>query len=207
MMLHPPVTRAFPAALTIASIFLALIMLPRGAAPAPSTAVAPVLKRVAGGVVAAVKLPVRAVTKEHPVAVASRATETAPAATQSRSSHARGHTGRTQRRVQSSPARRPPVLHAPVTAPAPAAPAPAPISRLETHDHGKALGHLRKLEAPPAAPRQAPQNAHASHGHGHAYGHRPDVPHGPPVVPPGHEQGGPGPSAHGAPGARGGGKR
>ena len=83
MMLHPPVTRAFPAALTIASIFLALIMLPRGAAPAPSTAVAPVLKRVAGGVVAAVKLPVRAVTKaqQHSVTVASRATETAPAAT------------------------------------------------------------------------------------------------------------------------------
>jgi hypothetical protein len=203
MKLNAPVTRAFPAALAIASIFLALVMLPGGAAPASSPGLAPALQAAAGDVVAAVSAPVHAIKTVHPnpksaVSRAAAATATQPR-TQPRSSPtSQAHSAPAHRPAHHRHVlRRAPVRTAPVTSPAPAAPAPAPS--VTKHGKGKALGHLKrghlkKLAAAPvpvshAAIHTVP-SASSSHGRGNAYGHSPDVSNGPPAVPPGHDRGG-----------------
>lgn len=167
--LHLPVTSAFPAALATASIFLAVVMLPGGAAPSRSSDVAPALKLVAGAVVAAVESPVHVVTRPHrPARVAV--------------SHA---TARPQTRVRSGAGSAPsprPVHHRRTLSthrvqPAPVAAAPKPVQPVtKQHGEGTALGLLRK-------------SVQVGHGRGHAYGHSPDAPHCPLAVPPGHSGG------------------
>ena len=213
MKLQAPLNSAFlPAAFAAASISLALLLLPAGAAPRPTSGVAPALKLVAGDVVAAVETPVRAVTGAHhpkPVAVFHpKQTAVAPATTRSHSAPVRksnvpAHHRRTaHRRVPRlrAVARTPVVIHATPH---------APISPVVEHGHGKAnaWGHAKKLtpKAPPAVIGAAP-DARADHGHGHAYGRPADVPHGPPAVPPGLAKGEPGTNKPAAPPGRGGGK-
>ncbi len=208
MKLNAPVTSALPVAFAITSVFLALVMLPGGAAPAFSPGLAPALRVAAGDVAAVVSVPVPVTTsaQPHPTGVVSHPTSVTPTSprTQPRSS--------LSVRARSLPAHTPvhhrqvlrthPAL--PVTRPAAAPPAPAPS--LTKHGKRKALGHLEKLAAKSAAATHAAPSADTSHGRGHPHSHRSDVSHGPPAVPPGHDRGGGQPGEHGGVGVRGGGK-
>jgi hypothetical protein len=211
MKLTGHVTSAFPAALAIGSVALVLVVLPSGAPPARSSSVPPVLRLAAGEVVAAVTAPLRAITSTHSGTADAHAVRTAQhrsssSQRQASASGAGTRSGTPHRPVRHHHAlRSPAVAHALVTTVVQSTLKPA--SPVTKHGKGKGVGHLRKLAAPPTPVTQSPQSDQANHGRGHAYGHRPDVPHGPPVVPPGHDPNGPGASRHGAPGVRGGGKK
>jgi hypothetical protein len=169
MKLHLPVTSAFPAALATASVFLAVVMLPGGAAPSRSSDVAPALKLVAGAVVAAVEGPVHAVARPH--RPARNAVSHAPARLQTPLT-SRARSAPTPRPVHH---RRTLSTHRVRPARVAAAPKPAqPVTKQQ--GMGEALGLVRK-------------SVQGSHGRGHAYGHSPDAPRGPPAVPPGHNGG------------------
>jgi hypothetical protein len=214
MKLQATVTSAFfPAALGAASISLALLLLPAGAAPTRSSGVAPALKLVAGDVVAAVGAPVRAVTRadRHPKPVAlsnpEQTTAIAPTPTESHAPSVRKSNAPVRHRRATRRVTRPrPVARAPLTT---HSTQHAPASPVPEHGHGKAKawGHSKQLEPKPLpAVTRAVRNAGVGRGHGKALGHPADVPHGPPTVPPGqakHEAGG---GEHAAPPGRGGGK-
>jgi hypothetical protein len=194
MKLQAQVTSAFPAALAVASIFMAVLLLPGGAASPRSAGVAPALKLVAGDVVAAVEAPVHAVTKTHRHSRAAVSHSRASAGTPTTTLH---HA--VTRRTRAVPAY-PPVHHRhpagarptprvpEATRPA-ARPAPKSAFPAVTRGHGKAkvLGHARKASA-------------LLRTHGRPAG----VPPGPAVVPPGQVSGDHGVRAHGAPSVRGG---
>ncbi len=147
MKLQVSVTSAFvPAALAVASISLSLLLLPGGGAPVRSSGVAPALKLAARDVVAAARIPVRAMTRAHSKPAVSRATDLAgtPATAQSSlaSSSARSAPAARSvhhRRVSQTSASTP----APVTALA--APVWTVPLATEGHGNGKAFGHVRKI--------------------------------------------------------------
>jgi hypothetical protein len=142
-----------------------------------------VLKLLAGDVVASVKGPVQALTNVRPkstvVSAPPRVTET-PARAHSSSSSSPDRSAPAHRRAHRGVVSRPSaVTPAPVTPPA--APAPTPTALpAQSHVQGKAkaLGHLRKLGLLPTPASAAAQSTEA-------HGPPADVPHGPPVVPPG----------------------
>jgi hypothetical protein len=194
MKLHASVTSAFPAVLALASISLAVLLLPGRPAAPRSSGVPPALKLVAGDVVAAVEAPVRAVTKTQP--------RTRSAGSHTRAAAPPTATATATHRRASAPAQRPnahrsaPRAREPQNHPTPPTPlvtrsaptaAPKVVQPAAGHGHGKAkaLGHARKAAAPPHGPPA-------------------DVPQGPPVVPPGQLPVHGGSGEHGAPGARGG---
>jgi hypothetical protein len=185
MKLQAPVISAFfPAALAVASISLAILVLPGGGAPARSSGIAPALKLAAGDVVAAVEVPVRAVTSvrrktavphETPADPVTRVVALTPPTTHSHLSS----------RAVRAPTAGKPVHHVRASRTRVTTSAPA------KHDNGgkgegKAVGHVRKLAASPV-PANAVEHPGQAKGHGvEARGRPADAPHGPPAVPPGH---------------------
>ena len=174
---QPVVTNAFfPTALAVASISLAILLLPAGGSPMGSSGLAPALRLVAGDVVTAVKAPVTTRAKARPKTILHRAVRSAstPVPTQGAAvtSSARGAVAPAHRAVHHAAVRRSPAPHkraagrAPraTHAAAPAAPAPVAHGKGRGIGHergkGKALGRLRKTTLSPAP---------ASHGKGHAY--------------------------------------
>jgi hypothetical protein len=131
----------FPAALAVASISLALLLLPGGGTSARTSGVAPALKLVAGDVVAAVTPPLHVVRQAKPKAIVHHAATvaTTPARTQAT-------TFSPPKRVTHSPARR-------------SAPKPEPTSSPRAQSHASTQ--------PPAAP---PAVTKHDNGNGHAYG-------------------------------------
>jgi len=175
-------------------------MLPAGGATVRSSGAAPALKLVAGDVVAAVELPVRAVTRPHPqpkpaATPALAGTSTAQAARPTPvHRHAQHHSRASRPRVAAS---------SQVTKKA----ASAPSSPIAEHSRGKAkaLGHVRKtaLQSTPVNAVLHPAGKNASHLKTH--GRAADAPQGPPAVPPGQAKNVDA-VEHGASGERGGGK-
>lgn len=164
----------FPAALAVASISLALLLLPGGGTSVRSAGVAPALRLVAGDVVAAVKPPVQVAEHAKPKPTVHHAAATVARAPV-----------RTRAAVISPPKRA-------ATAPAHhSSPRPAPTSSPRAQSHAGTQ--------PPAA---APVVTKHGNGNGHAYGRSKKT--GPPghsPSAPGHSASAPGHSgvAHGNP--------
>ena len=190
MKLPVSVTSAFvPAALAVASISLSLLLLPGGGAPVRSSGVASALKLAARDVVAAARIPVRAMTRAHSKPAVSRATDLAgtPAQSSLASSSARSAPAARSvhhRRVSQTSASTP----APVTALA--APVWTVPLATEGHGNGKAFGHVRKIASLRAK----------------THGRPADVPPEPPSVPLGKAKAGQDAGESGALKGRGGGK-
>jgi hypothetical protein len=216
----------FPTALAVASISLAILLLPGGGSSVGSSGLAPALKLVAGDVVTAVSPPVRAPAKAKAGTVVHQAsrvgvTSSAPAAVapvHSAVHHAAVPPKTVHPRtvhpssVHHGPApHRQAVAHAPPVTRVVAPAAPTPVRHGNGkgigHDNGKgkALGRLGKTTPAPASTSHGKGHAHAN-GHSAAvHGNSGDTRHGPPAVHPGHTHGsggGPPGLAHG----RGGGK-
>src|SRR5207248_7149771 len=147
-------------------ISLSLLLLPGGGAPVRSSGVAPALKLAARDVVAAARIPVRAMTRTHSKPAVSRATGLA-------GTPATAHSSLASSSARSAPAARS-VHHRRVSQTSASTPAPvtalaAPVWTVplatEGHGNGKAFGHVRKIASlradtqppparpPPAAPR------------------------------------------------------
>lgn len=199
-----PVTSAlFPTALAVASISLALLLLPGGGTSSRPSGLAPALKLVAGDVVAAVQPPAPETAKAKPRTVVHQTTPVTNAP--ERKQPAAVTSSPATVKPAPLPVRHSPVHHAPAplkasvhpthTTQAKALPAPAPVQ----HGNGKGIGHSNgKGKALARLPKPAPSPASASHGKGHGlangrsgavHAHSVNTPHGPPAVPPGHAYG------------------
>lgn len=214
---QPVVTSAFfPTALAVASISLAILLLPGGGTSARPSGLSPALRLVAGDVVAAVKAPLRPAAKAKPTTVVQHATRvvTTPARKQpaARTSSAGPARVQAHRPVHRGPAGHTrPLAHAP--RPTQTAAPPAPTSAV--HGNGKGVGHRNgKGKALGLLPKtaQSPTVPGRARGHGRANGHdaashgnSAHARNGPPAVPPGHAYG-KGGSTPGLPHGHGGGK-
>lgn len=200
---QPVVTSAvFPTALAVASISMAILLLPGGGASARPSGLSPALKLVAGDVEAAVQAPIHAAAGTKPKAVVhpatvvastpSRKQPTAPTSSV-RPAHAQAH-----HPVHHAPVRHSHVLH---TQPPPrtthAAPRAAPAPSAHGHGKGvgrgigkgKALGLLRKTGKPPTSVDHGKGHGRANGRDAVTHGNSGQTRHGPPVVPPGHAYG------------------
>lgn len=213
---QPVVTNAFfPTALAVASISLALLLLPGGGTSARPSGLSPALKLVAGDVVAAVKPPVHAAAKTKPTTIVHHSAQVAnaPVRKQPAAVTSSAHPARAQahRPLHHTPGRHKQApTHKPRTTQAVARPAPTPVQHGKRkgvgrgNGKGKALGRLK-------TPAASPTSVSRGQGHGRANGHNAVVHgnsahtrRGPPVVPPGHAYGTVGKPA--LPYGRGGGK-
>ena len=214
---QPVVTTAFfPTALAVASISLAILLLPGGGTSARPSGLSPALRLVAGDVVAAVQAPLHAAAKAKPRTLVRHATgvATAPARKQPAALPSSARPARVQahRPVHHARVRhKRPLARAPRPTRIAAPPAPTPV----VHGNGKGVGHrngkgkavglLRKAAPSPTAPIRGRGHGRANGHEAVAHGKSAHTSSGPPAVPPGHAYG-KGGSTQALPHGRGGGK-